>query len=238
MKCVIIDDEPLAIKILKGYVEKVPLLKLEATFTNPFKAWEHLAKNQVDLIFLDINMPGLTGLQLVQTLSGINTKIIFTTAYSEYALEGFNLDIVDYLLKPIGFDRFLKAVNKAQRTAAGPIASTPDKSAQVIEDYLLVKSEHRLIKVFYKDIWYIEGYKDYVKIYTDEDRPLLTLKSMKSMEELLSEQGFVRIHKSYLVSISKIKEIRNGKVKLKEKFLTISDTYKDSFSERVLKGKV
>ncbi len=237
MKCVVIDDEPLAIKILKGYVEKVPLLELEATFTNPFKAWEYLARNPVDLIFLDINMPGLTGLQLVQTLSGIHTKIIFTTAYSEYALEGFNLDIVDYLLKPIAFDRFLKAVNKAQRTAQ---SATPvlNPATQAIDDYLLVKSEHRLIKIFYKDIYYIEGYKDYVKIYTNEDKPLLTLKSLKSLEEQLTEHGFIRIHKSYLVSIPKIKEIRSGKVKLKEKFLTISDSYKEVFAEKVTKGKI
>lgn len=237
MRCVVIDDEPLAINVIKSFIDQIPFLELKATFTNPFRGWEYLREHFVDLVFLDINMPGLSGLQLAEVIANGDTRIIFTTAYSEYALEGFNLDATDYLLKPIDYGRFLKAVNKARRDRGAYIASPAPAQAAGAE-YLLVKTEHRIVKLEHHRIHFVEGYKDYVKIHTDEDQPLLTLKSLKSLEEALEPSGFVRIHKSFLISISKIQEIRGGRVKIKDRFLNVSDTFRDNFRRRVVHGRL
>lgn len=228
MKCIAVDDEPLALKVISDYINKVPFLELAGIFENPFEALQVMNNDTIDIAFLDINMPGLTGIQLVKSLRRI-PNLVFTTAYSEYAVEGFELDAIDYLLKPFGFDRFLKAVNKVNHT--GPWQSPNDERTQ---NALFVQSEHRMIRLEIKDIYYIEGFKEYVKIHTDEKHPLLTLKSLKSLEEQLELNRFVRIHKSFLISIDKIQEIKNGKVKIKDKYLPIGDSYKKRFNDIVL----
>ena len=231
MRCIAVDDEPLALKVISDYVKKVPFLELIGTFDNPFDGLQLINKEAIDIAFLDINMPGLSGIQLVKSLKKV-PNLIFTTAYSEYAVEGFELDAVDYLLKPFGFDRFLKAVNKIdhphQHLPQQQVINEPSQKA------LFVQSEHRMIRVGVKDIYYIEGFKEYVKIHTDEKHPLLTLKSLKSLEEQLEPNRFVRIHKSFLISIDKIQEIKNGKVKVRDKYLPIGDSYKKRFTDIVL----
>ncbi|MEM6525421.1 MAG: LytTR family DNA-binding domain-containing protein [Bacteroidota bacterium] len=230
MKCIAVDDEPLALKVISDYIEKVPFLELKGTFENPFEALQVINNESIDIAFLDINMPGLTGIQLVKSLKKV-PNLIFTTAYSEYAVEGFELDATDYLLKPFGFDRFLKAVNKIDHTK--PPQTTYREPSQ---NALFVQSEHRMIRLDIKDIYYIEGFKEYVKIHTDEKHPLLTLKSLKSLEEQLEPNRFIRIHKSYLIAMDRIQEIRNGKVKVREKYLPIGDSYKKRFNDMVLGG--
>jgi DNA-binding LytR/AlgR family response regulator len=237
MRCIIIDDEPLAIKLLENYIKKVSNLELVGKFTNPYDAWESLMQLQIDIIFLDINMPGLSGIQLLKSIDLSHSKVIFTTGHSEYAIEGFNHDAADYLLKPFSFERFLKAVHKVKRLTAMPQRTFDKPEQETSLNYILVKSEHKILKVDLKDIQYIEGYKDYVKIHTQEQRPLMTLKSIKSLEDQLVTSDFIRIHKSYLISIDKIKEMRNGKVKVKDKYLPISDSYKSIFNEKVLMGR-
>ena len=232
MKCIAVDDEALALEVITDYIDKVPYLELVATYENPFDALKAINSASVDVAFLDINMPGLSGIQLVKSLRKI-PNLIFTTAYSEYAVEGFELDAVDYLLKPFGFDRFLKAINKIQPPDN---SKNPPTNAHSANNALFVQSEHRVIRVAMDQIYYIEGYKEYVKIYTDEKYPLLTLRSLKSLEEQLAINGFVRIHKSFLISKDKIEEIKSGKVKVRSKFLPIGESYKKRFQEQVLGG--
>lgn len=229
MKCIAVDDEPLALKVISDYIDKVPFLEMAGNFDNPFEALQEINSGAIDIAFLDINMPGLTGIQLVKSLKKI-PNLIFTTAYSEYAVEGFELDAVDYLLKPFGFERFLKAVNKINPVQM--IAQKPGHEGY--QNALFVQSEHRMVRLEIKDIYYIEGYKEYVKIHTDEKYPLLTLKSLKSLEEQLTPNRFVRIHKSFLISIDRIQEIKSGKVKVKDKYLPIGDSYKKRFNDIVL----
>ncbi|MEM7107483.1 MAG: LytTR family DNA-binding domain-containing protein [Bacteroidota bacterium] len=228
MKCIAVDDEPLALKVIADYVQNVPFLELIDTFENPFEALQVINNETIDIAFIDINMPGLTGIQLVKSLKKV-PNLIFTTAYSEYAIEGFELDATDYLLKPFGFDRFLRAVNKINQTLP-----TPATFEEPSQNALFVQSEHRMVRLNTEDIYYIEGFKEYVKIHTDEKHPLLTLRSLKSLEVQLKPNRFIRIHKSYLISMDKIQEIRNGKVKVREKYLPIGDSYKKRFNALIL----
>ncbi|MEM8966706.1 MAG: LytTR family DNA-binding domain-containing protein, partial [Bacteroidota bacterium] len=187
-----------------------------------------------DIVFTDINMPGLNGIDLVKSLQSI-PQVIFTTAYSEYAIEGFELNATDYLLKPFGFDRFLKAVNKASQSNITSSSTSPES---IPSDFIFVHSEHHMIKISLADIHYIEGYKEYVKIHTNADRPILTIRSLKSLAEQLGTSLFIRIHKSYIIAIHKIQDIRNGKVKVKDKYLPIGESYKEVFNDVVLKGRI
>ena len=234
MKCIAIDDEPLALKVIKDYVDKVPYLNLEGTFDNPFEALQYLSQQSVDIVFIDINMPGLNGLDLIRSLRKIS-NVVFTTAYSEYAIDGFELDATDYLLKPFSFERFLRAVNKCNRLE---VPQNSESASNKFPNFIFVNSEHRMIKVMISEIYYIEGFKEYVKIYTGEDQPILTIRSLKSFEEQLEPNSFIRIHKSYIIAIDKIQDIRHGKVKVNDKYLPIGDTYKEIFNESVLKGRI
>lgn len=244
MKCIAVDDEPLALDLVKSYIQKVPFLELLGTFESSYEALEMVQQEEVELVFLDINMPDLTGLQFIRSLSK-PPAIIFTTAYQEYAVEGFDLDATDYLLKPFSFDRFLKAVNKANRqlsrpakaaSAPSPPASFPAQESQ--DEYVFIKVEHNILKLRLSDIFYIEAYKDYVKIYSGEAKPTLTIKSMKAMEEMLEDKGFIRIHRSYIVSIEKIESMRNNKVIVKGKSFPVGENYKEAFYEKVVKGRL
>src|SRR5580765_5342406 len=199
LRCIAVDDEPLALDLLEDNIRQIPYLQLEAKCKNAIEAIEILRRENIDLIFLDIQMPGLTGLQFIQSLS-VRPMVILITAYDQYALEGFNLDVIDYLVKPVSFDRFLKACNKAWeffRLKNHPVnENTPEL------DYFFVNAEYSLVKVVMDDIIMIEGLKDYVKIHLTNNKPLIIRISMKSIEEKLSSKKFLRIHKSYIISIA------------------------------------
>jgi two-component system, LytTR family, response regulator len=223
MQCIAVDDEKLVLDLLVDNIEKVPFLKLVARCKNAMEAADVLHKEKIDLIFLDIQMPGLNGLQFVQSLQHA-PMIIFVTAYKEYALEGFNLNAVDYLMKPVSFERFLKACNKANE-----LYRLQQKHTQkIIEpDYFFVYVEYNQVKVTISDILYIEGMKDYVKIFLiSSSKPVITKMSMKSIEERLSNHRFVRIHKSYIVSADKITAVKRDLVCLENIELPLSETYK------------
>ena len=235
--CIIIDDEPLAIELLEEYVAKIPYLKLLASFENSFKALNFLKENEVDLVFLDIHMPDFSGIDFFKSLQR-PPRVIMTTAYAQYAVEGFELNAVDYLLKPFSFNRLLRATDKLyDMMHKGPVTIT-EKDTPQVDDYIFLKSTHNIIKVNLSDIEYIEGYTDYLKVYVGEQQPILTIKSLKALETALPQNAFVRIHKSYIVSINKIKSYRKGKVKIKDKYLPIGDSYKSIFNKMVLEGRM
>ena len=226
IKCCIIDDEPLAIKLIAEYIAKVEDLELINTYSNPIKAIQDLIAQPVDLLFLDVQMPELNGLQFMKILDG-KSSVILTTAYSEYALKGYDFDIVDYLMKPIAFDRFMIAVNKAKQRIDAP-QPTQVSVASSDPTFIWVKSEYKHQKIDLADIYYLESLGDYVAIHLKEKK-ILTLQKMKQFEESLPHPSFVRIHKSYIVSIDKINYIERNRVVIKEEYLPIGGTYQKAF---------
>jgi len=227
MKCIAIDDEPLALKKIVDYISKVPFLECAGSFDNGLDALSFLKSTNIDLIFLDIQMPHIIGTKLVSIIKN-KPQIIFTTAYDEYALEGYELDITDYLLKPISFERFLEASQKALDRSIPVITSEIDPQSNTNGKFLFIKTEHKWQKVSIEDIRYIEGLKDYLSIYITSSR-ILTLQSFKSLLEKLPENNFIRIHKSYVVSISQIDAIEKKRVLVGKNWIPISDTYKTTF---------
>ncbi len=226
IKCICIDDEPLALEMMADFVQKVPFLQLVTTCRNAIQAYEILENEYVDLIFVDVEMPEINGIQFVQSLKQ-KPYIIFSTAYKKYALEGFELDVIDYLVKPFSFDRFYKSVLKVKETHSLIHNSTPSVLKQLPPDYIFVNSDYSLVKVNIPDIAYIEGLKDYIKIYlTNISKPIITRMSMKSIEERLELLGFKRIHKSYIVNLSKITSIKKTRLTIEETELFIGDSYK------------
>jgi two-component system, LytTR family, response regulator len=220
LKCVAIDDEPLALELLQTYITRFPQLKLVHTFDDAISAVELLRNTKVDLLFIDINMPDITGIDLVRSLQE-KPLIIFTTAHKQFAIEGFELDAVDYLLKPINIERFTRAVHKA--IDYYKYKSTP---AENDNDCIFVHSEYKLVKIQLNEIEYIESLEDYIKIHISGSRPVLTLMSMKKVLEKLPADKFQRIHRSYIVSVAKVKSIQNRKVQLAAGVeLPISDSY-------------
>jgi two-component system LytT family response regulator len=235
IKCLVVDDEPLALHILEDYISKVPFLELVKATTNPIEALTLVQDGGIDLVFLDVQMPELTGLQF---LSNGKAKVILTTAYPQYALDGYELDVVDYLLKPIAFDRFFKAAQKAQtiiQPAAKPVVKEDPQPVQYddfLSDFIFVKTEHKIQKVYLHDIMFIEGLKDYISIFTPEER-IITLQNMKKMEDALPEKHFVRVHKSYIVALNKIDSIERSRISIGEKIIPIGDTYRDMFFDKI-----
>jgi DNA-binding LytR/AlgR family response regulator len=236
MKCVIIDDEPLAVELLEDFVNKIDTLELLRTFNNAIDAVSFINQNNVDLIFLDIQMPHFSGIEFLNTIEK-KPLIIFTTAYSDYAVEGFNLGAVDYLVKPIPFHRFLKSVVRAQQIS-NPAAviqpvteSTPTPESE--QDFMFVRAEYENVKMNFSDILFIEGLKDYVKIYTTDNKFTLTLISLIKLENLLSNKGFSRIHRSYIINIKHVKSIQKNKVLISDKRIPISESYKNAFFEKI-----
>jgi DNA-binding LytR/AlgR family response regulator len=207
IKCIIIDDKPLAIDVLTDYVGKIPALSLTLSTTNPLEALEVVMSGQVDLIFLDIQMPQLNGVQFMKIVHG-KCKVILTTAYAKYALEGFENDAIDYLLKPIPFERFYKAVQKAQYhfKSINSILEKENGISLQENDFIFVKTEYKLVKINIEDILYVEGMQNYVAIYTLNEK-IVSLQNIKKTEEQLSKKKFVRIHKSYIVAIKKIDSV-------------------------------
>lgn len=238
LNCCIIDDEPLALDLLESYVKKTPFLNLKGKYLGALQAMKELPTNEVDLIFLDIQMPGLNGLEFSRMTSN-NTRIIFTTAFNQYALDSYKVNALDYLMKPISYVDFLHAANKALQwfemlhrpaSATSTIAiSTASQAAPEI-DSIYVKSDYKLLQIKINRILYIEGLKDYVKIYTEDDsKPILSLMSMKSMETLLPEQHFLRVHRSFIVQKDKIKVIDRNRIVFGKTYIPISDSYKKEF---------
>ena len=235
MKCVIIDDEPLAVDLLKEFVSKVDSLELVNTFTNAIDAISIINHSNVDLIFLDIEMPHFSGIDFINAIEK-KPLIIFTTAYSNYAVEGFNLGAVDYLVKPIPFHRFLKSVLRAQQIFNPqnlPANSNPISTPEIEQDFMFVRAEYENVKLNFSDIIFIEGLKDYVKIYTSDNKYTLTLISLIKLENILSSKGFARIHRSYIINIKHIKSIQKNKVLISDKRVPISESYKNAFFERI-----
>ena len=235
MKCVIIDDEPLAVDLLKDFVSKVDSLELISTFNNAIDAVSFINQNNVDLIFLDIQMPHFSGIEFLNTIEK-KPLIIFTTAYSDYAVEGFNLGAVDYLVKPIPFHRFLKSVVRAQQILTPTMVQAISESTTIPEleqDFMFVRAEYENVKMNFSDILFIEGLKDYVKIYTTDNKFTLTLISLIKLENLLFSKGFSRIHRSYIINIKHVKSIQKNKVLISDKRIPISESYKNAFFERI-----
>lgn len=224
MTCIIIDDEPLAIELLSAYVSKTDDLELLATFNNPLEALKIIRENTIDTLFLDIQMPEITGVEFKKIINP-DVNVIFTTAYSEYALESYDLNAVDYLLKPITFQRFLQAVEKVK------LKST-SKKLEATQDYIFVKTEYRHQKLFYKDIFFLKGLSDYVAIQT-KDGKVLTLQNMKEFEQILPKSKFIRVHKSYIVSLEHIEFIERNRIVIQGEYIPIGATYKDAFWDAI-----
>lgn len=228
LTCLAIDDEPLALELMEDNISKVPYLKLVATCSNPLQAMKILQEQPVDLIFLDIQMPGLTGLQFIQSLSN-KPMFILVTAYEKYALEGYNLDVVDYLLKPVSLERFIKACNKAWELHELRTGSKAGGNTETTQEYFFVNVDYSHLKVEFADIAWIEGLKDYVKIHLKSTaRPVVTRMSMKSLEDGLPASQFVRVHKSFIVSKKHVTAIRKNSVFINDIEIPVSEGYKDA----------
>ncbi|MEN8115342.1 MAG: LytTR family DNA-binding domain-containing protein [Bacteroidota bacterium] len=234
MNCIAVDDELLALKKIQRFAGKIDYLNLLGTFDNALSTFSFLRENKVHLIFLDIQMDEFTGIQLLETIKD-PPYVILTTAYDEYALKAYELDVMDYLLKPIPFERFVKAVEKVyarflkdqnQNIAAGQ--SIPQQNNGNTPDYTFIKSGNKTVKIYFDKILYIEGMRDYLQIHT-EDSKIMTLLNFKKMQELLDPQKFIRVHKSYIISIDKINYIENNAIKIKDKLIPVSSTYKVAF---------
>jgi two-component system LytT family response regulator len=224
LTCIIIEDEPLALEKTKDFVEKVPFLHLSATFDNALTGLNYLNNNKVDLLFLDINMDELTGIELLEN-SKINSQVIITTAYQEYALKGYELQITDYLLKPFTFNRFLQAVNKAQENLVQRTLDAPP-------DFIFVKTENRLEKITLNEIIYIEGMRDYRRIHTTTKK-VMTLQNFSEFERLIPANLVCRVHKSFMVAVGKIESIERSRIKIADQLIPVSDTYKETFFQLI-----
>ena len=229
LRTIAIDDEPLALKLVSDYISKTPYLELVGSFDNPLDAIDFLTDNEADVIFVDIQMPDLTGIEFTRTLEG-DHKIIFTTAYEKYALEGFKLNAVDYLLKPFSYEEFLKAAGKAHKMAELEAAAVPTLEAN--NQFLFLKSEYKIRRINFDDILYIEGLKDYIKVFTTgEGKPLLSLNSIKSLEQTFPEEKFMRVHRSYIVNLNRLETIERSRIVFGKTYIPISEQYKDKFQE-------
>ena len=233
IRCLVVDDEPLALDILEDYIAKVPFLQLVKTTTSAIEGLSLVQNNGIDLVFLDVQMPELTGLQFLKIMNG-KCDVILTTAYSEYALEGYELDVIDYLLKPIAFDRFYKAAQKVfqQKQNSTPLPLPDTLSTNTPHNFIFVKTEHKIQKIYLDDILYIEGLKDYISIFTKSER-IITLQNMKKMEDVLPSGTFVRVHKSYIVALDKIDSIERSRIQIGDKIIPVGDTYREYFFKLV-----
>lgn len=239
MKCAIIDDEPLAIDVIESYLEKIGGIEIVAKCTNPLEAITLLNKNNVDLVFLDIEMPNLSGIDLVKSVTNI-PQFIFTTAYPQYALEGFNLNATDYLVKPIPFHRFITAVSRAkekfqlENTTNCNVSSAGPINIKEEDKFIFVKSEYENIKIDIDNIKYIQGLKDYLKIYdTKSNKAIITLSSFKDILSKLPENQFIRIHRSFVVNITHIRALQKTKVVIDDIRIPIGETYKADVLKRL-----
>jgi two-component system, LytTR family, response regulator len=225
LRCIVIDDEPLALNILADYINKTDNLLLVDITTQPLQGLQRIQNNEADVVFLDINMPVINGLQAMDII-GKQCRIILTTAYPDFAVQGFDRDVVDYLLKPVSYERFCKAIKKLEQLTGGTTGETE-------KNYFFVKSEYKQIRIDYTDVLYLESLRDYVAIHLTNNNKILTLQSLSSFEKELPPQLFVRIHKSYIISLGKIKTIEKSTVSVNGKMLPVGNTFKAGF-ERAL----
>ncbi|NRB60243.1 MAG: response regulator transcription factor [Winogradskyella sp.] len=233
MNCIIIDDEPLAIDVIESYCNAIGSLNVSATFTNAIEALQFLSKNTVDLVFTDIEMPNISGIDFIKSLEGQVPYFIFTTAYSQYALEGFDMNATDYLVKPIPFPRFITAINRVRElkslndlAQSSNVASAGSIQKTLTDDFIFIKSEYENLKVNLKDIKYIQGLKDYLKLHIEDSSPILTLMNFKQIQEKLPEEMFLRIHRSYIINVEKIESIQKNKVVLCNERIPIGESFK------------
>ncbi len=231
IRTIAIDDEPLALRLVTDYIKKTPFLELVGEFDNPLDAIEFLNQEVVDLIFLDIQMPDLTGVEFARVLKE-GPKIIFTTAYENYALESYKLDAVDYILKPFNYEEFLKAAQKAKKLFELEEAALP--TLEPGKEFLFLKSEYKIRRINFNDILYIEGLKDYVKVYLQgEIKPIMSLNTVKSLVEKLPSDRFMRVHRSYIVNLQKIETIERSRIVFGKTYIPVSDQYKEAFQNFV-----
>lgn len=223
IRAIAIDDEPLALKVIQHFCRRVDYIELRETFIKPTEALHYLEKNEVDLLFLDINMPSLSGIELYKSLTQ-STMVIFTTAYSEFAVDGFNLNATDYLLKPFTFERFMQAVEKAQKTHEHAQQAPPAEPG-----YMLVRADYSLVRINFSDILYIESLDDYLKIHLPDRKPVVARMTMKYVLEQLPAPAFVRIHRSFIVPLKRISAVRNKTVLLGTQELPIGNSYEEGF---------
>lgn len=241
IKCIAVDDEPLALELVSKFIEQTSFLVLEEKFDNAIQALGYLHQHEVDLIFLDIQMPDLSGMELARILDGKNSavkpKIIFTTAYNQFAIEGYKVDALDYLLKPFSYEEFLKASTKAYHHYENQSKTALDK--QQVEKqvtFIFLKVEYQLVKVMLNEIAYIEAYKDYVKVYlVEKPNPILSLTSLKNMEDMLPADKFMRIHRSYIINLEHIASISRNTVNIGKTQITVSENYKEGFLQFINK---
>jgi DNA-binding LytR/AlgR family response regulator len=239
INCIAIDDEPLALEIIRDYCSKVSFLNLEKTFDNAIESIEYLRTNKVDLLFLDIQMEELTGIQLLNALKQ-RPFVIFTTAYERYAIQGFELDVVDYMLKPISFERFIKGVNKVveRMQLDGAAAKTEaEKQRPAEQSFFFVKTETRMERIENSDVLYVEGMGDYWRIVT-KTRRIMTLMNAKKLEEILREPQFCRVHKSFFIAMDKIESIERNRIKIGDQYIPVSETYHKVFFDLVERKKL
>lgn len=226
---VAIDDEPLALQLIVDYIQKTPDLLLLGQFENPMEASQYISNNQVDIVFTDIQMPGLTGIEFTRSMID-GPVVIFTTAFEKYAIDGFKLDIADYLLKPFTYEEFLTSVHKAERMIRSIRKPADDDLTN--NEFLFLKSEYKIKRINFRNILYIEGLKEYVKVYTiHSDKPILSLSSLKTLETKLPAGKFMRVHRSFIVNLEKIDTIDRSRIIFGKKYIPIGDQYKDRFQE-------
>jgi DNA-binding LytR/AlgR family response regulator len=224
INCIIVDDEPLALDVMENYIQRVPNLKLLKRCSDALEAYDTLQNEKVDLMFLDIQMPQLTGVDFLRSLHN-PPMVVFTTAFSNFALEGYALSVIDYLLKPIAFDRFVQAVNKATEYMQ---LKNHDQPKEEEIDFMFVKSDQKLVKINYSEILFIEALADYVKIHTAEKR-IVTLQTMKNLEEKLSKNKFVRVHRSYIIPLERVQAINGNTIEIQSHSIPIGKNYKEEF---------
>lgn len=243
LTCVIVDDEPMALNLVESYVEKTPFLKLQNKYSSAIDAMEFLNTQEVDVLFLDIQMPDLTGLEFSKMLPK-HTRVIFTTAFDQYALESFKVEALDYLLKPFNYAEFLTAANKAKEWFAlvkgnNITPNTTTNTASKKLEFLFVKSEYKQLRIKLADVIYFEGLKDYIKIYLKgEPKPILTLMSLKSLQEKLPEEDFLRVHRSFIVALKNIEVIERSQIVINKQRITVSEQYKPKFLEFIKKNSL
>lgn len=224
-----IDDEPLALQLVSGYIEKTPGLKLAGKFDNPLDASEFLTKNPVDIVFVDIQMPDFSGIEFTKLMEK-GPKVIFTTAYEKYALEGYKLEVIDYLLKPFSYEEFLAAVQKAQKIIR--LEQNALQKVEANDEFLFLKSDYKTKRINFNDILYIEGLKDYVKVYTQNaPKPVMSLSTLKLLESKLPSEKFMRIHRSFIVNLGKIDTIERSRIVFGKTYIPVSDQYKEQFQK-------
>ena len=228
MNCIVVEDEPLAAERLKGFILKLPFLKLLSTFDNALEALAFLKFHKIDILFLDVNLDEISGIRLLES-STITSQVIITTAYQEYALKGFDLQVCDYLLKPFSFERFIQAVDKAKNNLSKDVMRSDKR-------FIFVKTENRLEKIFLNEVLYIEGMKDYRKIHTVTKR-VMTLQTFNDFEKVIPSQLVCRVHKSFMVSLDKIESIKRDRIKIGDVFIPISETYKKLFYDLISYSK-